>query len=102
MKKLFFLALFCLSITSNAQDKKLDSLYQALENHPLKDTIRFNLLITLADLQLFSNSAESNRYLEQAIDLAIELKNEKCIADGAYLFTITTIDQNTLRHLTKH
>jgi AraC-like DNA-binding protein len=87
MKTLFCCVLFCLSITSNAQDKKLDSLYQALENHPQKDTTRFKILITLADQQLFSSPLESKGYIEQAIELATTLKNKKCIADGAYLLT---------------
>ncbi len=86
MKNLLCLALFCLSIASSAQDKKLDSLYQALENHSQKDTIQFNLLIALADLQLFSNPMESKRYIEHAIALATDLKNEKHVAYGAYLF----------------
>lgn len=87
MKNLLCLALLCLTIASSAQDKKLDSLYKALENHPQKDTVRFNILITLADLQLFSSPAESKRYIEQAIELATVLKNKKAIADGAYLLT---------------
>jgi AraC-like DNA-binding protein len=84
MKILLCSVLFCLSITSNAQDKKLDSLYQALENHPQKDTVKFNFLIALAELQRFSKPIESKRYIEQAIALATELKNEKCIAEGAF------------------
>lgn len=87
MKILLCCALFFLSIASIAQDKKLDSLDQALENHPQKDTIRFKILMTLADQQLFSSPVESKRYLEQAIELASALQNKKLIADGAYLLT---------------
>lgn len=87
MKNLVCVVLFCLSFALHAQDKKLDSLTQALENHPQKDTIRFKILITLADQQLFSSPVESKRYIEQAIELATALKNKKFIADGAYLLT---------------
>ena len=73
MKTLLCCVLFCLSICSNAQDKKLDSLYQALENHPQKDTVQFNFLIALAELQRFSKPIESKRYIEQAIALATAL-----------------------------
>lgn len=82
---LYFLAFF-FSTLCLAQNNP-DSLYRALKNHPQKDTVQFNLLIALADAQLFSNSVQSKLYIEQAIDLAKELKNNKCIADGAYLLT---------------
>jgi tetratricopeptide (TPR) repeat protein len=87
MKRVLSVAMFFLSIAVNAQDRKLDSLYLALESHPQRDTIQFNLLMALADLQLFSKPIESKGYIEQAIKLATELKNEKCIAKGAYLLT---------------
>lgn len=87
MKRILAIAFLWASLDAYTQDKKLDSLQQVLENHPQRDTTQFNLLITLADLQLFSNPVESKRYIEQAIELATDLKNEKCIADGAYLFT---------------
>jgi len=87
MKGILAIIIFCGSINSYSQDKQLDSLYQALEAHPQKDTIQFNLLLALADLQLFSNPVESKLYIEKAIELATALKNEKCMADGAYLLT---------------
>jgi AraC-like DNA-binding protein len=87
MKKLLAFIILFLSISANAQDKKLDSLKLVLENHPQKDTVQFNILMALADLQLFSKPTESKRYIELAIDLGHVLKNKKCIADGAYLLT---------------
>lgn len=81
----FLFSIACIAQKNNSNS--VDSLYKELKNHPNKDTIQFNLLIALADFQLFSNPNESKQYLERAIELAKELKNAKCIGNGAYLLT---------------
>jgi signal transduction histidine kinase/DNA-binding response OmpR family regulator len=83
MKNLTILILLFVSFACWGQDKKLDSLYRALEGHPKKDTIRFGLLISVSEF-LLSNPTDCKKYIDEALKLAGELNFKKGVAEGNY------------------
>jgi signal transduction histidine kinase/DNA-binding response OmpR family regulator len=80
MKKLLLL-LLCVAFELHGQNKELDSLYRVLEGHSQKDTVRFNLLISVSK-HLLSNSEKSKEYINEAIAIATQLGFKKGIAEG--------------------
>src|SRR5687768_11988354 len=83
MKKFLILTLLCGSFISHAQNKKLDSLFRALENHPQRDTVRFNLLSQISRYSR-NNPAATKDFAEQALELAQELKFARGIFDAQF------------------
>jgi tetratricopeptide (TPR) repeat protein len=81
LKIRLLLILLCVALTSHAQDQELDSLYQSLENHPKKDTIRFRILINISS-HLVYTSKKSKDYIEEAINLATELNFKKGMGEA--------------------
>jgi signal transduction histidine kinase/DNA-binding response OmpR family regulator len=82
MKKFLVFLFLCASFATHAQDKKLDSLYQALENHSQKDTLKVMLLNELGDKMWGVNPQKIKWYSEQALRLATELKHTRGIGDS--------------------
>jgi AraC-like DNA-binding protein/Tfp pilus assembly protein PilF len=65
MKKLFLALAFFTVIACSAQNKKLDSLYLALENNPKRDTSRVKIIIEITRREFF-------RDRDKALSLSIE------------------------------
>ena len=82
-----FIALFiihCLLFTVKAQNPKIDSLTNILQQHTEKDTVRINLLIDLARTTVNIDQKRSIKYAEEALKLASMLDFKKGKALSLY------------------
>lgn len=75
---LLVVALF-VSLASIAQNKKLDSLYRVLENHPQEDTTRVKLIIEIARREFFRNKDKALSLSKEALEIAQEKNSQKAL-----------------------
>jgi len=82
----FITFLFILSIggSNHAQNTKIDSLEGVLKLHKEQDTIRVNLLNTIAEKSLRLNKEKSLEYSKEAADLSEQLRFLKGKANSFY------------------
>lgn len=85
-----------LSAPAFGQNKMLDSLFRALEQHPQEDTIHFEILCQISYFS-YSSPADTKKYADAALALAQELKHPKRIARACYLLGIYWHDQKDLQ-----
>lgn len=70
MKKLLTLFLLCISFASPGQNKKLDSLYNVLANHPQEDTTRANTIFAICYHEYTSNPEKNKALAEEALRIS--------------------------------
>ncbi|TYA84413.1 tetratricopeptide repeat-containing sensor histidine kinase [Seonamhaeicola marinus] len=87
-----FLLIFTNIVIS--QNSKIDSLKIELQNHKENDTIRVNLLNTLAFFHFTNNIPKSIEYLEEANEIAKVIHFEKGKARSIYIKGITEAVQS--------
>lgn len=82
MKKILLSFLLLIPALAYTQDKTLDSLTQLLNNHPQRDTARVGILLKIGN-HLLSSSDKSKEHIEEAMNIAAELKFEKGMAEAS-------------------
>jgi AraC-like DNA-binding protein len=70
MKKLLLIIAFFISLACSAQNKKLDSLYLALDNNPKKDTIRVKIIMEITRREFFQNRDKALSLSLEALEIA--------------------------------
>lgn len=83
MRNLYFILLWCIPGIALPQNKEVDSLRQALNDHSQRDTIRIGTLLKIGEC-LAATSSESKDYIEEALAIAAELRYEKGMARAYY------------------
>lgn len=83
MKAVLTCILFCIPFVFFAQGKEIDSLKNAIERHPDRDTLKLKMLNDLTYLYYSYDTKEGIRTADSAIFLAKELNHKKLLA-GAY------------------
>ena len=88
--RLFYALILFLSIQITvSQTSKIDSLKIELQNHTKKDTIRVNLLNTLAFTYFSKDISKAIQYLDEANSIAKLIKFKKGLARSIYIRGIT-------------
>src|SRR5271154_6897623 len=79
MKKRLTFLLFTIAIAAGAQQKKLDSLYQALKQHLQEDTTRAKIILAIGDIELEGDHPDKFLAL---MDEAFRISKEKEFYEG--------------------
>lgn len=85
---------FLFALNSNAQNKKLDSLTNALKKHPQQDDERATMLFELAKITIHPDTKAAIRYVEEIISFQDKIKKKQIIsaayrAKGMALFYLS-------------